>query len=176
VNRRMLAALLAVLAVSGCDFFAPDPEAASLPPVFGARVTDGKLRLWTGTPCSGVSRVVVTFSPDGARLVLEPPAGKSADVDFLTLDGPYPALDLVESMPDGFDWHTAKTVLMLVDSPQGTGSTPTDVAEIVDGSADHPDYTYYFQGIGWLDAAQVAAENRKSLLTVCTADPNNGPR
>jgi hypothetical protein len=173
VIKRVLAAILLLLSVSGCDFFGPDPQAASLPPVFGARVTDGQLRLWTGTPCGQVSRVVVNFSPDSARLVLEPPEGKTAGIEQLPLDGPFPGLDVVESLPDAFDWRTSKTVLMTVDSkPAGAGSTPTSIAELIDGSAQHSEDTYYFEGIGWLDPAQIAQQNGKSLLTVCTPDPN----
>ena len=177
----MLALLVAVLAVSGCGFFGPygffgkDPTVASLPPVFGARVTDGQLRLWTGTPCEGLSEVSVTFSPGNGRLILEPPAGRVADVEYLTVDGANPGLNVTEALPAGFDWRTFETVLLIVDATEGAGSTPTNIAEIIAGSDDHPDDTFYFQGIGWLNPAQVAEQNEKSLLTVCTADPATAP-
>jgi hypothetical protein len=164
--------VISTLAVSGCGFFGPDPEVASRPPVFGARVTDGQLRLWTGTPCTDVTQVTVTFSPGSARLILKPASGRGPEVEYLTLDGPNAGLDATERLPDGFDWRTSETILLIVDAATGAGSTPTSVAEIVDGSAQHPDDTYYFQGFGWLDRNQVAEQNGKSLLTVCTADPN----
>ncbi|MGB5113334.1 MAG: hypothetical protein WBO08_17645 [Mycobacterium sp.] len=172
---RLLTTLLLLISVSGCQLFGPDPQATSLPAVFGARITDGQLKLWTGTPCGKVSRVVVQFTPDGGRLTLEPAQGQIAEIEFLTVGGPYPTLDVVEQLPDDFDWRTARDVTLIVDSPQDIGATPTSVAEIVANSADHPEDTYYFQGIGWRNAAQIAEENRRSLLTVCTADPATEP-
>jgi len=172
---RVIALALMVLGVSGCNLFGPDPRAASLPPVFGARLTDGQLRLWTGTPCAEVSRVTIYFSPGGAELVLEPPAGRWADVEYLALDGPYPQLNVAAPLPAGFDWRTAEQVDLWLDSPKGVGSTPTNLAEIVEGSDRHPDDTYYFQGIGWLNSGQVAERNGTSLLTVCTPDPAKEP-
>ncbi|MCF6387846.1 hypothetical protein L2K20_12775 [Mycobacterium sp. MBM] len=169
--RPALAVLLTVGAVSGCGLIGPDPEVTSLPPVFGARITDGALRLWTGTPCTQVSRVVVLFSPDGARLTLEPPQGRRADVEFLTVGGPYPGLDVVEPLPAGFDWRTSREVTLIVDAPQAVGATPIGLAEITRNSAAHPEGSFFFEGVGWLDPAQVAAQNRTSLLTVCTPDP-----
>lgn len=169
--RPALAALLTAGAVAGCGLTGPDPEATSLPPVFGARVTDGQLRLWTGTPCTQVSRVVVLFSPDGGRLTLEPPDGRRTDIEFLTVGGPYPGLDVVEPLPVGFDWRTSQEVTLIVDAPQAVGATPAGLAEIAGSSAAHPEDTFYFEGIGWRNPAQVATENRTSLLTVCTPDP-----
>lgn len=173
--KRVMAAILLLLSVSGCDFFGPDPLAPSLPPVFGARVTDGQLRLWTGTPCGQVSRVIVNFSPGSERLILTPPAGEWASVEYLDVDGPYPDLDVIESLPRDFDWRGAEDIDLSVDSPHGAGSTQASIAEIVSGSAEHPDDTYYFQGIGWLNPAQVTEQNGKSLLTVCTDDPAKEP-
>jgi hypothetical protein len=171
VSKRVMAVVISTLAVSGCGFFGPDPEVASLPPVFGARVTDGQLRLWTGTPCNGVSQVVVGFSPGSTRLILEPPSGRPAAVEYLTIDGDNPGLHVTESLPDGFDWRATEDVLLTLGPAIGAGSTPTKIAEIVDGSAQHPDDTYYFQGFGWLGPSQVAEQNKKTLLTVCTPDP-----
>jgi hypothetical protein len=173
---RLIAVLLLMISASGCHLFGPDPEATSLPPVFGARVSDGTLHLWTGTPCRGVSRVVVNFSPGGARLILEPPVGQRADIEFVTIGGPYPGLDVVEELPAGFDWRTERDVgLSVTSDPAGAGSSPVDLAEIVQNSAQHPEGTFYFRGIGWRNAAQISQENRKSLLTVCTPDPATAP-
>lgn len=174
--RCLLAVLLAMASVSGCHLLGPDPEAASLPPVFGARVTDGQLRLWTGAPCSRVSRVVVNFSPGSARLILEPPEGQRPGVEFLTIGGPYPGLDVIEELPAGFDWGAEQEVALSVESvPAGAGSTPVDITEVVEHSAEHSADTYYFGGIGWRDTAQIAEENRASLLTLCTPDPATEP-
>jgi hypothetical protein len=168
---RVIAVAVTTSGVAGCALFGPDPEVASLPPVFGARVADGQLQLWTGTRCSDVSRTVVTFSPGAARLVLGPAAGKPVAIENLLLSGPYTGLKIAEPLPAGFDWRKSKTVLLLVDSKTGgAGSTPTDVAEIVGGSPQHPG-AYYFQGIGWLDSAQAAEQDGKTLLLPCTPDP-----
>ncbi|MGU3499833.1 hypothetical protein [Mycobacterium sp. C31M] len=149
-----------------------DPEDPSLPPVFGARVTDGRLQLSTGTPCQNVSRIVVNFNPGSARLILEPAQGASADVETLTIGGPYPGMEIVEDLPVGFDWKAEQQVLMTVDSePAGAGATPTSIAELTAGSGDHPADSYYFEGVGWLGPAEVAEGNGTSLLTVCTPDP-----
>ncbi|MGW0159739.1 hypothetical protein ACWDUN_10500 [Mycobacterium sp. NPDC003323] len=169
--RRLLATALAGTFVSGCHVVGPDPDAASLPPVFGARVTDGKLHLSTGSPCSDVSRVVVLFTPDAGRLTLEPRGGGAAEVEYLTVGGPYGELEVAEGLPHGFDWRTAEEVTLIVTSPQGSGSTPTSIAEVIDGSTAHSEDTFYFEGIGWLNPDQVAEQNRRSLLTVCTDDP-----
>ncbi|KAA0116892.1 hypothetical protein [Mycolicibacterium sp. P9-22] len=167
---RHLTAALLVFGISGCSLIGDDPEAASLPPVFGARVTDGALQLSTGTPCGEVSRVVVLFTPDAGRLTLAPISGTTR-VDQLTVGGPYDGLRVTEPLPDGFDWRTAEEVTLIVTAPVGSGSTPTRISEVIDGSSEHPGDTFYFQGIGWLDPQQVAEQNRRSLLTICTTDP-----
>lgn len=172
---RAIAITLAVLAISGCQILGKNPQAPSLPPVFGARITDGQLHFWTGTPCTQVSRVAIAFSPGGAQLVLKPPANEWAQLEFLTLDGPNPGLNVAQSLPGGFDWHTAKTVDLWMTAQEGAGSTPTNIADIIAGSPEHPDDTYYFQGFGWLNPAQISAMNRKQLLTICTPDPAKQP-
>ena len=168
--RRVLTCALVATVTSGCHVVGPDPEATSLPPVFGARMTDGALQLSTGTPCGEVSRVVVSFTPDAGRLTLAPVSG-TAEVDHLTVGGPYGGLQVTEPLPDGFDWRTAEEVTLIVTAPAGSGSTPTQISEVVAGSSEHPADTFYFQGIGWLDPQQVAEANRRSLLTICTTDP-----
>lgn len=166
----VLFAALAATVVSGCQLVGPDPESTSLPPVFGARMTDGRLQLSTGTPCGEVSRVVVLFTPDAGRLTLAPVSG-TVELDQLTVGGPYDGLQVTEQLPDGFDWRTAEEVTLIVTAPEGSGSTPTQISEIIDGSSEHDTDTFYFQGIGWLDPQQVAEQNRRSLLTICTTDP-----
>ena len=75
--------------------------------------------------------------PHGARLTLEPPQGRRAGIEFLTVGGPYPGLDIVEALPAGFDWRTSHEVTLIVDAPQAVGATPIGPAEITDASAAH---------------------------------------
>jgi hypothetical protein len=49
--------------------------------------------------------------------------------------------------------------------------TSTDPTEVIEGSESHPENTYWFQDVGWLDPADVAAQDGKTFLAVCTADP-----
>ena len=171
--RSMALSVTAGLLLTGCSVTGDDPEVASLPPVFGARVTDGRVQLSTGTPCTNVSRVVVTFTPGAARLILSAPQGVSTGVETLTIGGPYPGLDVVEAPPESFDWRSEREVLMIVDAdPAGAGATPTGIADIIDGSDANPG-SFYYAGIGWLDPAEVAERNGRSLLTACTPDPGS---
>lgn len=180
--RRALAALAiaaAVAAIAGCDTSDRlELGHSSLPGVFGARVTDGQLQIWTGTPCTKVDRVSLDFYSQRARLVLKPPAGQWAAVDHFPLDGPYPGFEVVTSLPGDFDWRAAQDISLSIRSQSAgpnavaIGSAElTSVTKMIEGSADHPDDTYYFEGFGWLNPAQVAEQNRTSLLTVCTPDP-----
>ena len=114
--------------------------------------------------------MVVLFTPDAGRLTLAPVSG-TVELDQLTVGGPYDSLQVTEQLPDGFDWRTAEEVTLIVTAPEGSGSTPTQISEIIDGSSEHDTDTFYFQGIGWLDPQQVAEQNRRSLLTICTTDP-----
>ena len=52
----------------------------------------------------------------------------------------------------------------------GWGST-TQLAEVIKGSAEHPDDTYWFQGVGWLNPAQVKEQDAKTFLATCTDSP-----
>lgn len=176
-SARPLAAVAAalVLALAGCHIFGKNPQAPSLPPVFGARVTNGHLHFWTGSPCTKVSRVAIAFSPGITQLVLKPPPAEWAHFEFLSLDGPNPGLDVAEPLPAGFDWRTSETVDLWMTAGEGSGSTPTSVADVIDGSAKHPDDTYYFEGFGWLGPTQISEMNRKQLLTTCTPDPAKQP-
>ncbi|BBY26122.1 hypothetical protein [Mycolicibacterium sediminis] len=172
--RRALAPLLVSVAITSCGMFGPDPQAVSLPLAFGARVTDGELRLWTGSPCHDVTRVTVRFTSD-AKLIFEPAPGRRADVDYLTLDGPNPGLRVEEALPDGFDWRTAEQVDLWIDGAAGEGSKRALVADIVAGSADHPEDTYWFQDVGWLGPDDVDELDGKTFLTPCTPDPARQP-
>jgi hypothetical protein len=169
----MIAALIALLAVCGCDDDRA-PWAPSLQPAFGARATDGQLRIWTGSRCFGVTRLALAFDPDQtdrADLVLTSLDRGGADVERLVLGGPYPGLEVSKPLPEGFDWRGAKSVRITISGgSQGWGSSST-LAEVVRGSAEHADDTYWFQGVGWLDPAEVAAQDTKTFLATCTHDP-----
>ena len=169
-----LAVVVALLAAcDGGDDWSPDAQfAPSLRPAFGARVTDGQLRIWTGSRCFGVTRLALTFDADQAdraELVLTSPRGE--DVEQLTVGGPYPALGIAEPLPEGFDWHNAESMrLSVYGRSDGWGST-TNLADVVTGSQHHPADTYWFQDVGWLNAADVAAQDGKTFLATCTPDP-----
>ncbi|MCV7284326.1 hypothetical protein H7J87_03190 [Mycolicibacterium wolinskyi] len=165
----------AVTACGGNDDWSPSAQfAPSLQPAFGARVTDGQLRIWTGSPCTGVTRLALTFNPDQADradLVLTSPTNEGAHVEHLTLGGPYPGLEISEPLPDGFDWRSARSLRMVISaSRDGWGST-SDLTQVVTGSTQHGTDAYWFQDIGWLTAADVAAQDGKTFLATCTSDP-----
>jgi hypothetical protein len=168
------AAALALLAAcqGGGDEWSPEAQfAPSLRPAFGARVTDGKLRIWTGSRCAGVTRLALTFEPDQAALVLTAPPEHAATVEHLTVGGPYPGLAVSEPLPAGFDWRDKESVrISIYGGVDGWGSY-ADIAEVVEGSSEHPNDTYLFQGVGWLNTADVAAQDGKTFLSTCTADP-----
>ncbi len=179
----MIAVIAAIVAlVPGCrsnNWEQTAPFAPSLRPAFGARVTDGKLQFWLGTPCSAVTNVFFTFDPykdDEAELELAPPPGFAPEVDRFTLGGPYPRLTVSTPLPAGFDWRSAKEVMLGVHTlgEDGWGST-SQLSDVVKGSAEHPDDSYWFQDVGWLNPAEVAAQNGKTFLTTCTPDPQKQP-
>jgi hypothetical protein len=181
-----------LIGLTGCDPFRPNQLAPSLPVAYGVRVTNGKLRIWTGSPCLAATKVKLTFNADHdtradltlrtplATQKIEPPAGTTrndigpdpgVDVEYLTIGGPYSGFDVVEALPQGFDWRTAKTLLMYLDGPNASWGASGDLSEAITGSAQHPDDTYWFQGVGWLNPAGVTARDGKDFLALCTPDP-----
>jgi len=170
-----VAATVVVTLLAACqgeDNWRPDaPFAPSLRPAFGARVTDGRLHIWTGSRCVGVTRLALTFEPDRTELVLTAPPQRPATVEHLTIGGPYPGLEVSEPLPDGFDWRKAESLrLSVYGGVDGWGSY-ADITEVVEGSSDHPNDTYLFREVGWLSAADVAALDGKTFLATCTPDP-----
>lgn len=168
-----LAAVVVAL-VTGCHHdngWHPDgPSAPSLRPAFGARVTDGKLQVWTGSRCTGVKRLALEFEPNRSELVLTSERG--ADVEHLTLGGDYPGMQVSHPLPDGFDWRNEETMRMSVYGDAGGGlASSTDLAEVIDGSEQHPADIYWFNGVGWLGPDDVAAKDGKTFLATCTLDP-----
>lgn len=155
------------------------PFAPSQRPAFGARVTDGQLNLWMGTPCAAVTWVLLTFDPyqdDEAEFELTASPGHALEVDRLALDGPYPGFEVSKPLPQNFDWRAAESVMLQVDTLAGGGwGSETKIGEVVKGSADHPDDSYWFQDIGWLNPADVAAQDGKTFLTTCAPDPDKKP-
>ncbi|AIG76665.1 Conserved putative secreted protein [Amycolatopsis japonica] len=174
ITKRVCAALLVVAVTAACDTkaqFAP-----SLPPEAGFRVDGGVLKLWTGTPCEGVTGLRLTFdsgTQDSTEQVWAAPrpgvrverldllGGSSSDAGGLQVRTP---------LPSAYDWTKAGSVSIAVDGPKAFGAK-ADVAQVLRESAGHPTGSYLFGRSGWMDAAAVQRENRKSFLTVCTPDP-----
>ncbi|MET0450590.1 MAG: hypothetical protein ABW137_02015 [Mycobacterium sp.] len=149
----------------------PDPARESLPRVSGVRVTDGTLRIWTGSPCSLVTGVMLTFQPGQADLVLNSEREIGQTVEFLTVGGPYPGFAVANALPRDFDWRTEKSVLLRVRFDGVWWTKTTDLAAPIAESATHPADTYYFEGFGWLSPAQVAAGDGKEFITACSEAP-----
>lgn len=171
-----MVATAAVVLLAAChgggDGWSPEEQfAPSLRPAFGARVTDGQLRIWTGSPCVGVTRLALTFDPDEAELVLSAPHERPATIEHVTLGGPYPGLEVGKPLPAGFDWRRTDSVRISVYGGVDSWGSYADIAEVVEGSSQHPNDTYLFEGVGWLNAADVAAQDGKTFLATCTADP-----
>lgn len=167
-----------VLMLPGCeiDERGMAPWAPSLPPAFGARVTDGQLRIWTGSACGGVGRgvvhVFVKFLPSAAELEVTAPDGTT--VEHLAVGGPNPAMTVAKPLPPNFDWRKSDSVGVSV-YPGGWGSE-TQLSTVVKESAQHPDDTYWFQDVGWLNPADVAAKDGKTFLATCTPDPKKAKK
>lgn len=165
------AGVLGLLVVAGCDTRAQFEP--SLPPAAGFRVDNGVLKLWTGTPCTGVIRL---------RLIFDVGTQHSAEQVWtaaepgVTLE----RMDLVPStggdlrvqtpLPAGYDWTTAAALNLAVDGPTSNG-VRLDVTQLLRESAQHPSGSYLFGDQGWMDTADVQRQNRKSFLTMCTPDP-----
>ncbi|WP_018685473.1 WXG100 family type VII secretion target [Actinokineospora enzanensis] len=172
------AVLLVAALTTACDTkaqFAP-----SLPPAAGFRVDDGVLKLWTGTPCDGVTGLRLIFDSGTAKSAEQewtaPRPGVTVEhMDLLrTAGGSAPdtgdPLQVRQPLPADYDWTTAASVNFSVDGPVANGAR-VDVAQVLRESARHPSGSYLFGSRGWLDASDVQRENRRSFLTVCTPDP-----
>lgn len=179
------------IALAGCEsHHGKSPFETSLPSAkFGLRVTGGQLQLWTGSACEGTTQVVVRFDSPAAgdnQLRLNAPSymeedGLTPGVEFehLRLGGPYPGLIVKDDLPTGFDWRTAESVSLDVFGPpyaRGIGGLQFApiATEVIEHSAEHPEDTYYFPDLGWLNPSEVAAKDGKEFLTVCTPDPGRG--
>lgn len=161
-----------VAAKNGNEFLTvctPDPaKEESNQSVVGVRVTDGTLRFWTGTPCPYDAGVIISFQPGQAETILQKKDHPREDVEYLTLDQPNPEFTVTHPLPRDFDWRTAKTVLFrLIDTNGLVWSKTTELATPIAESAQHPPDTYYFEGIGWLNPAEVAARDGTSMDTIC---------
>ncbi|BBY26124.1 hypothetical protein [Mycolicibacterium sediminis] len=170
--QRVLIALTAVAVLVACDPLGrPSLESA-----FGARVLDGNLHIWTGSTCHDVIGLGLTFDPNKqdtrAELMMTAPNRVGVDVDYFALGEPVRGLTVTQPLPPGFDWRRAEDVRINVDgiTKGGWGDT-TDLAEVIENSAAHPDDTYWFQGVGWLDPEEVARQDGKTFLATCTDSP-----
>ncbi|MFI9408134.1 hypothetical protein [Nocardia sp. NPDC052316] len=172
------AGLLMAAVTAACDTeaqFAP-----SLPPAAGFRVDGGVLKLWTGTPCAGVTGLTLIFD-SGTRESTEqvwtaPRPGVPVErMDLLrTAGGSVPVtggpFQVQKALPADYDWTKAGSLAFAVDGPEAYGAR-VDVARVLRESAQHPSGSYLFGERGWMDSSDVQRENRKSFLTVCTPDP-----
>ncbi|WP_280391063.1 hypothetical protein [Nocardia brasiliensis] len=171
------AVLLMAAATAACDTRAQYEP--SLPPAAGFRVDDGVLELWTGTPCPGVTALTLTFDSGTEKSTEQvwtaPRPGVLVEhMDLLSSAGrPAPdtgPLQVRTPLPAGYDWTKAGSLHFAVDGPPSYGAR-VDIDRLLRESAQHPSASYLFGGRGWMDAAAVQRENRKSFLTVCTSDP-----
>jgi hypothetical protein len=172
------AALLVATVTAACDTeaqFAP-----SLPPAAGFRVDDGVLKLWTGTPCYGVTGLRLIFDvgtqESTEQVWTAPQPGVLVErMDLLsTAGGSSPdtggPLEVQKPLPADYDWTKAGWINFSVDGPKAFGAR-VDVARVLRESAQHPSGSYLFGQRGWMDASDVQRENQNSFLTVCTPDP-----
>ncbi|WP_441963098.1 hypothetical protein [Mycolicibacterium houstonense] len=185
----ILIVLMTLLAVCSCDPLGKP----SLDPSFGVRVTDGKLRIWTGSPCNGTTGVDLTFdmshdseatlqlrTPATALRQTSPATGTEAAqgldpgvaVEYITVGGPYPGLEITKALPLDFDWQRTKSLFVGIEGPPTAWGTTTDLTKALAESAQHPTDAYWFQGVGWLTPTDVVAQNGKTFLTLCTPDPS----
>lgn len=182
----LLAGLLALGFAAGCertkdvvpgDDWHPDAQfAPSLRPAFGVRVTDGELRFWTGSACGGVTRLGVNLDvgkDSRAEAVFVAGAG-GATVEQFTLDAAPAGMTVKSALPTGYDVTKASTAELSVYGPPATWGSSVNLAQVRTDSAAHPSDTYYFQDVGWMNAAQVTAQNGKTFLATCTPDLNKG--
>ncbi|WKG02293.1 hypothetical protein [Mycolicibacterium sp. HK-90] len=168
-----------VAAKDGKEFVAlctPDPgRGEGIEAVVGVRVTEGTLRFWTGSPCPFNSGVILTFQPGQAEAILQRTENSNKYVEYLNFGGPDPALTVTHPLRHDFDWRTAESVLFrLIETDWATSrsnrlvwSKTTQLATPIAESAQHPPDTYYFEGIGWLNPAEVAARDGTSMQTIC---------
>lgn len=168
IRRLGILAALVVVLLAGCPNKAP--WAPSLPPAFGVRVGEGQLQVWTGSPCVGITRVAFYFTPSRAELVLTSTEG--VNLDHLSLGGPYPpGLTVSQPLPPDFQWRNEKTLDLFTSGGASRWGTSVDLAAVIEGSERHPDDTYWFRHVGWLNPAEVAEQDGKTFLGICTADP-----
>lgn len=122
--------------------------------MFGARITDGALHIWTGSPCRGTTEVYLVFDmgkPNAPALKLASTATEPGVMfEYLTIGGPYPGFDVGRALPANFDWRRAETPYLSVSGPPTTWNASTSLAEVVAGSEKHPADTYCFRAWGGL--------------------------
>jgi hypothetical protein len=175
------AALLVASVTMACDTEDTEAQyAPSLPAAAGFRIDDGVLKLWTGTPCRGVTGVTLIFDSGTAKSTQQvwsaPRPGVSlermdlaATAQGSSQDGAEP-LQIKTPLPADYDWTKAESINFSVDGPRAYGAR-VDLDQILAESAKHPSGSYLFGQTGWMDASDVQRENQKSFLTICTPDP-----
>ncbi|MDO9454497.1 hypothetical protein [Nocardioides sp.] len=152
----------------------PDaPFAPSLRPAFGARVDGERLTFSTGTPCHDVTRIRIVFDPytAGSTDTILTATEPGRTVETFDPTGVVTGFTVEEGLPSGFDWRESDTATFELKGSDFEWGSTVDLDEPVAASPDHPTDVFFFQGVGWLDPAAVAAGNGDTFLTPCTADP-----
>lgn len=146
----------------------PDPAREELPARFGVRVTDGRLQIWTGSPCTQVTGVMLTFQPGQADLVLDSSSAFGEDFEYLTVGGPYPGFRISHDLPADFDWRAADSVLLRLRFDGIHWTKTTQLAAVAAESAEQPADVYFFEGVGWLRPAEVVQRRGEDFHTACS--------
>ena len=144
------AALLVAAVAAACDTKAP--FAPSLPPAAGFRIGDGVLKLWTGTPCHGVTGLRLIFDSGTQKSTEQrwtaPPPGVLVErMDLLsTAGGSAPdtggPLQVQKPLPADYDWTKAGSITFSVDGPKAYGAR-------ADSRSTRPGATCSASAAGW---------------------------
>lgn len=121
---------------------------------------------------------MLSFERSRAELVLTASSAQGVAFERVPVDGPYPlGLDVSGPLPNGFDWRSQQAMRLSIASDSDGWGRSTHLAPVIRESGQHPADTYWFQDIGWLDPAEVAAQDGRTFLATCT-DPRvkTGPQ
>ncbi|MFI9504769.1 hypothetical protein [Nocardia sp. NPDC052566] len=166
---RRIAILVAVAALlTSCGIFSQYEQDRSpgLPRALGARVTAGELRIWMGARCFGSTHLTFLFHPSETSVLLVADNGDETEFEYVTL-GLNPGWTISKPLPAGFDWTKEKRFTF---SGSGQGGH-SDIETIMKDSAAHPDDTYWFEDVGWLNPVDLAAKDGKTFLAACSPNP-----
>lgn len=152
-----------VLATGACDPAFETP----LPSVVGARVVDGQLELFTGTPCADVTEVEVRLDP-GAREVLATvvmTAMQPTELDRFRIDEAPTGFRATAPLPAGVSWSDADGADLRVTTTDGDRSASVDLAELREQD-EHPGD--YLVGTRWLSEDEVLDGDGGDYALLCS--------